>query len=168
MILDFGFKNLSANQKGEAGFSLIEILVVMGMLTIIGALGLFMSMDSYRSYAFRNERNIVVSALQRARSQAVSNVCMGATCTDGKPHGVHVVTGQYVIFQGASYATRDAGYDQVINANTPNVSISGLSEVVFAQLSGEVATPGSITVGDNVGHSSVITINSVGQVVWSN
>ena len=155
--------------NNQQGFTLIEVVTVMGLLALIAALTAVTNVDAYRGYIFRNERNLAISALQRARSQAISNVCLG-TCTDGKPHGVHFEAGKYVIFQGSSYGL-DSAYDEVL-AGSSNVSINIPSfDAVFTQLSGEAVTnpPGAfITLYDAVGHSSAIRINSEGQIAWDN
>jgi len=67
-------------KTGCRGYTLIEIIVVIALLVMTGALGVVMSMDSFRGYMFRNERDSIVAALQRARSLAVSNICEGAAC----------------------------------------------------------------------------------------
>lgn len=164
------FNTYNWKVKSGAGFTLLEVLVVMGIMTILGGFALIVSMDAYRGFAFRAERDMLISVLHKARSQSMNNVCLGTGCTDGKPHGVHVETGQYVIFQGASYATRDSAVDEVIVASNGAASISplSLSNVMFTQLSG-VATPvGTIGLIDTAGHISTTTINSEGQISWSN
>lgn len=155
--------------RSRAGFTLIEILIVLGILAILSGFGLVASLDAYRGYSFRNERNTMVSVLQKARSQAISNICLGSGCTDGKPHGVAFQAGQYIIFQGSGYAARDQAVDQIVAVNYALTFAPGsLPEVVFSQLSGDAAPAGTITLTDEAGHSSVISINSEGQISWTN
>lgn len=164
---NYAVTNIS--NKTRAGFTLIEIIISVGLLAILGGLGLVMSMDSYRGHAFRNERDIIVSALQKARSQSISNMCQG-DCTGGQPHGVYLEDNQYVIFQGENYETRASQYDEVIIAQTGTTKIEGpLRSVVFSQLSGQVAPSGIITISDKTGqHSSDIYVNSEGLITWTN
>lgn len=150
----------------KQGFTLIEIVVVMGLLAILGSLGLIMSLDSYRSYAFRNERDLIVTVLQKARSQAINNVCLGSGCTSGADHGVHLQTGSYTIFQGTIFASANHSLDQVVQSSSATVQLSGLTDVVFSQLSGNAAPAGNITVSDGVGHSTTISINDAGRIDW--
>jgi hypothetical protein len=138
----------------------------MGFIAIIGGFTLIVSLDSYRSYSFRSDRDLLVTALLHARSLAVGNVCSGAACTEGKPHGVSIQPNQFVIFQGATYATRDVAEDAVIQAN-PAITHSGLPEVVFTELSANPNVTGSITLTDPVGNSSVVTIGAEGQIFWT-
>ncbi len=57
-------------------FTLIEAAGRARLLTIVGGLGLIMSMDDFRGYSFRSERDTIVSALEKARSQSISNICL--------------------------------------------------------------------------------------------
>lgn len=151
------------------GFTLIEILVVMGMIAVIASLGLFMSMGSFQGSSFRNERSNVISALYKARSQAINNVCVGATCTSGISHGVHFETGKFTIFQGISWSdiSHDSGLDEIIEIN-PTIQITGLVDVIFAKLSGDVSAPGNLIMKDTGTNTSTISINSEGQITWTN
>lgn len=150
------------------GFTILEILVVIGLLSVISSFALIVGMDSYRSYSFRADRDTLVSLLQRARSQSVNNLCIGSgSCTGGRPHGLAIFPDSYVLFQGSSYALRDTAADERIPASTA-ILRTGLSEVVFAQLSGSAAPSGDITLKGGNGQISTTTISSVGQIVWTN
>lgn len=153
----------------RAGFTLIELLVVISLSVIFFSFTVIVGLDSYRSYGFRGERDSLVAALQIARSQALNNVCLGSSCSGGQPHGVHVQPSQYIIFQGSSFAGRDASLDQAVTSNY-GIDFTGstISEVVFSQLSAYVLTPGTITLKDQFNHQSDITINREGRISWTN
>lgn len=159
-------------KKSGKGFTLMEALIVLALMTMAGSFILLVSMETYRGSSFRSERNTVVALLERARAQSIGNVCIG-TCTDGKPHGVAIRPGdrpnQYVLFQGSDYASRDSAADAVFDSNQL-VSTSGLSEVTFAQLSLVSSTIGgsTLTLSDAAGHISTITIGAEGQITWTN
>jgi len=159
--------------KSNRGFTLMEVLIVMALLGIIFSLAAFINLDAYRGSSFRNERDTLVGVLEEARSQAMNGICVGGSCTDSKPYGVHITSTNYTIFQGATYATRDTTYDDVV-AIGPLVSIASgsFTDVIFAQLSGDATTlpagATSTTITDGMGHTSVISVSSFGQVTWTN
>lgn len=142
----------------------------MGLVLMVVAFGLIVSFDDYRGFTFRNERDIVVNVIQKARSQAINNMCFGAGCTDGKAHGVYFgIPGQYVVFQGTSYATRDTAVDEVIEAKDAAAVLTGLSSVVFNRLRADTVTTGGTTLTVTQGvRSSVITVEPEGRIWWSN
>jgi Tfp pilus assembly protein FimT len=163
------------------------MLIVMGLLATIGSLGLFMSMESLRGGSFRNDRDMAVSALQRARSLAVNNMCAGTVtsdaslclqpnyCCDGKPHGVHFYSradsnkGKIVIFQGASFSGRDMAADETIEFENKTVYADAAAsvDIVFERLNGNASST-TVTIKDGVGRSSDIDVNSEGRIDWTN
>jgi len=150
------------------GFTLIEVIVVMGLLVAIAGLVGFANLDTWRAFTFRGERNLLVSVLQKARSQSVSNICLGAGCSDGKSHGLAIRPSDHsdadVIFQGSNYITRDSAFDEIIgSASTINYASSTISEVIFAQLSGDASTIGDINLNDGV-RSTTISIKNEGRI----
>lgn len=146
-------------------FTLIETLIVMAIVAIVAGIGLVMSMDSYRGYSFRTDRDALVALLQHARAQAIGNVCLGDACIDGVDHGVRIDDGRYVLFQGSSWDVRDADLDEVVDVSLA-IAHTGTNEVVFRHLSG-AATAGTITLSDEAGRSSTITIGAEGQITWT-
>lgn len=162
----------TSSKSLEDGLTLIEILVVLGILAVIGSFSVIMGIDGYRRQIFRSDRDVLITALQHARSKAISNICLGSGCSNGKSHGVYIGTNTYVMFQGLCYASpcvrdpNDVSVDTVIEAD-PNVERSGISEIVFEQLSGDASTVGNIILTED-GHTSTITIGSEGQIIWTN
>jgi prepilin-type N-terminal cleavage/methylation domain-containing protein len=149
----------------KKGFSLIEVCVVLGMLAIAGSLALVVSMATYEGGSFNNEQNLLVSALQKARSQSMSAVCAGSACTAGVAHGVDIEPTQLVIFQGSSYNPGDE-YNEYIPLPDAGVTFSGAHTIVFAELSGDASTPGDIGMSDITGRVATVSVGSDGQLVW--
>ena len=151
---------MSKFSRGE-GFTLIEVLVVIALGVILATFSLLLGTNFYTSYSFRSDRDILVSALEKARNRSLANI-------NQAPHGVHIDPAQYVIFEGATYATRDATKDESIPASAAIIRTVSVPqpEFVFLQLDGGVAIPGNITLA-TAGHSpATITINSEGQIDW--
>lgn len=156
----------------KSGFTLIEIIIVIALLGLIFGLTTFIGMDTYQGSSFRNDRDALIGVLQRARNQSMNNTCLGG-CTNSVQHGVHITMGSYIIFQGSSYATRNPAVDEIIPSG-PHMNIipGGFDDVIFSQLSGEAITVPSgiwtLTLSDGTVHTSTITINSAGQITWTN
>jgi len=139
------------------GFTLIEILIAIGILTIILSFGYLISFDFYKNYALQSEKDLLVSILRKARSQALNNV--GAA-----PHGVYIDNASYTIFYGNSYVSRDSQYDENIK-KAPGINLSGLNEIVFAPLTATSTASGTIVLNNGTGSFS-IDVNYEGRINW--
>src|SRR4051812_11137981 len=93
----------------RAGFTLIEIVVTLGILSALFALGLLVSLDAYRATMSRSERDTIVAIVERARSHAVYNSSQSAW-------GACLLGGQYVIFRGTDCAVTSTSEQYPANA----------------------------------------------------
>ena len=170
------YTNKKVSSRKKAGFTLIEMLVVISLIIILGGLTLFFGLDSLHGYSFHSDRDVLVSALQHARAESISNICRGDAdkCANGsKPQGVYIdiPNKKFIIFQGSSYASRDTEQDVSLDFNpgTTFPDDGSVHEIVFTQLSGDVTTPGYINMTETTTtHTSKIEINKEGQILWSN
>jgi prepilin-type N-terminal cleavage/methylation domain-containing protein len=146
------------NQREDNfGFTILEVLIVMGILSILVGLGLFIGNDFFKGYSLRLEKNTVVSALQKARSQSMNNIGQSN-------HGIYVTSDGFAIFQGPSYDGRSTSFDQAISSD-PSITHSGLNEIVFSQLSGQSNASGTITLSNGIS-STTISVNYEGAISW--
>ena len=167
-----GLRNTSHQSRGQAGFTLIEVLVSLTILVVIASLGLFISIDFYKAYSSRSEQSVIVSVLQKARSESLNNI-------NEKRHGVHFQANplQYVIFECdspcTSYPVGGASSDQPIESSH-NVSVTAPSmpfDVVFDQLNGNCVSsncstnPLTVTISDGP-KSYTLKVNSEGRIDW--
>ncbi len=151
-------------QFHSAGFTLLEMLIVIGILTMLGGALSFVDMNNYRSDAFRAERNLLIMSLQTARADALNNV-------NQSPHGVAIHPDGYdgyVIFEGANYASGTAR--NPIAANYPaGIALGSPAEIIFEQLSGNSNYGNAkITLSDTEreGVTANIFINHEGAITW--
>lgn len=142
------------------------MLIVIALISIVGGSTLLMGMETYRGSSFRSDRDLLIATLQRARAEAINNVCLGLHCTNGMPHGVTREGDHYLLFQGTDIATRDTAVDAVFGAS-PLTIYQGSGPVVFSQLSA-TTTGSTIILSDQTGHTSTITIGTEGQISWTN
>lgn len=147
----------------QSGFTYIETLMVVGLLSLILTFGMSMSIDSIGRSSVYEERDLIVSLLLiGARSHAMAN-------KESSAHGVHIDSARkkYVLFTGDTYI-EGASHNHVIDftSNHLFVTHSGGDDIVFAPLSGDVVTGvGTITVSGG-GVTQHIRLNRVGQIDW--
>ena len=111
------------------GFTLIEVMVVIGILAIVAGMGMTFGFDAYRGYLFRAEHTGALHILSTARNRAVNNF-------DQKPHGIKFENDGYILFKGNTYNDADPA-----NADYPKnqaFSVTGIDTVIFEQLSGNI------------------------------
>lgn len=147
------FLERSAANKNK-GFTLVELLIVIGLLAVLFALGAPVMFDFYLGYQLDSEYSLLKSLFQQARNLAMVN-------HNESDHGVLVDSQNFVIFQGTSYAARDTSQDRVFPRAAP-VTVSGPSELIFAALSGQTAST-TYVVSDSR-KSKDIYVNSEGLV----
>jgi len=141
-----GLRTSAFHKKGGAGFTFIEILVVVGII----ALFLGLSIPQLRSFQqvshLENTGKEVIAILRVAQSKTLASE--GAL-----QYGVHfdttTIPNQYTLFEGSSYATRDTTKDEIAvlqkTIEISSLSLEGANEVVFLRLTGQTSVQGTIT-----------------------
>lgn len=148
-------------------FTLIEVVIVIGLTTFIAGIGMVFSVSTYKSYLFNKEYKTVEYILSQARSQAMNNV-------DEKPHGIHFDHETYVLFAGPTYPSNPSSHETF--AIHKEVQVSGSRDIVFEQLSGDIlacdlvlssAEPCFVSLTDNAndGHRMTVIINEYGGII---
>ncbi len=162
--------------KTSAGFTLIEVIIVIAIISFVAAFGLTLNINDWDGFSFRSDCDAIINALLLARSRAVNNICLGSDCADGKPHGIYFNNSsrQIVVFQGDSYNDHDPANEK-IELENKSISVfaadengSVIDKVVFEQLSGGLKGGSDlITIKLNDVSSwrtAVIQINKVGRI----
>jgi Tfp pilus assembly protein FimT len=138
------------------GFTILETVLVIGILALIFLIGIPFTFNFYIDYELVKERDNLISIYQQARNATM-------TGEGGSAHGVYLTGDGYVLFEGASYASRSTERDLDIS-KSDLINITGSTEVVFETLSGRVAsTSFSITNGKKTFN---IDINTEGRIDW--
>jgi len=145
------------NKKNNKGFSLIEIVVVLGIFILILAVGLVVNLSFFKSDIFSAERRTIVSSLEKARSRAMTNMYQ-------TPHGFCYIEPNYVIFRGDTCAP--ASTNEIIGANAEIAEHAStiLPTVVFSQLTG-TTTGVTIHITNGIREADII-INNHGTINW--
>lgn len=139
----------------SGGFSIIELLIVMVIITIVGAIALPMSID----YQQRNDLDVAqvtfAQSVRRAQQLSMTN-------QNNSSWGVTAVSGNITIFKGASYVARDVNYDENYDISTA-IIISGQAEYDFSKTSGSSVQTGIVTF-TNGSYQKTVGVNAKGVV----
>lgn len=141
------------------GFTLVEVLVVIGITGMLLGLGASMGLDAYRVYSFRAEQERVVSILEKARSRAINNIHQTV-------HGVCYQDFDYIIFEGV--ACVPGATSEHVQANKAIARASNFSTkfpvIIFSQLTG-TTTMVQVRLTDGV-RSEDMQVNYEGTIIW--
>lgn len=136
-------------------FTLIEIIIALGILGLLVSLTLPMGMNFYRIQQLESSSQEIMQTLRLAQQKAVFQ-------ERDSSFGVYFSPSAYILFQGASYGSRNTEYDE--SFNLPSVlSLSGLPEVVFSKMEGKPSSAGNIVLTSASGIRT-ININELGRV----
>lgn len=112
----------------KKGFALVELLIVIGLLSMILALAFITTFALVFDTALRDQTRNVESALRKAQAVAI-------TGRGDSNAGVKIKETSFTIFQGNSYGERIMLYDR--NVYFPvTMSLQGTREFVFQKESG--------------------------------
>lgn len=148
--------------SSQFGFSLMEVLVVIGIFAILTTIGLFFSMDFFRTYTTSSQENSLISVLSKARARSLANI-------NENWHGVRITGNDYILFQGddvtQDWDHRDTTLDEPIPVDTGVTATN--RDIIFAQLSGNVTcTPDCDISLSGLGNDKTITLNEQGAILW--
>ena len=139
------------------GFTLIEVLLSISILSIIAGL----SIPVYQSFLARNDLSnsaeSTASALRRANSYARG-------VKDDSTWGVKVQSSAITLFKGASFASRDTTYDESVSM--PGITAAGMDEILFTKLTGVPSANGTITLTTTNNETRTVTLNAQGMVAY--
>lgn len=137
------------------GFTLVELIVVIAILSLL----MVATVPIYTSFTSFN-------VVQSYKQEMLQNIRLAQTSAEsGKAasaFGVYVESDQYVMYQGATYASRVVSEDRVFVFES-TVRASGLAEVNFAKKTGLPSAIGTITLTHSANNrQEIITINAAG------
>ncbi len=141
----------------RAGFSLLELLVVIGIFSIFVSMSTSIYTNSRSHTNLELSTGSLVEAIRLAQSSAQSG-------KGDANWGVKILTDRIIIFKGSDYSGRISSFDEIFNFSG-SVSATGLSEIVFEKISGVTTTIGTVvlTSGTEVKN---ITINERGTIAY--
>ncbi len=152
---------IKSENFNKRGFTLIEILVVIGIVSVISSI-VAVSLFNYRDRAaLRVETGRVVALINETREQSVAG-------RGGVVHGLHFEESKVVRFSGQTYVADAIGNEPLELSSLVDIgSISltgGASDVVFSRLSGKSDKTGTFRVRlkSDVANYKEVRIESTG------
>jgi prepilin-type N-terminal cleavage/methylation domain-containing protein len=149
--------NTQKTQWDMPGFTLVELLVVIAATGILIALTVPVGLRFYERNLVADTARNLQSVLWRARTYAIA-------ARNDQPAGVRILPGQFVLFQGASYASRTASLDEIFSYEDVVTVTGTVSEIVFSKLYATSTASGTMQVIGNAGTSLNVTISPAGRV----
>lgn len=146
-------------QVSGNGFTLIEVLLSAALIALVAGI----SAPVYQSFQIKNDLDIAQNTIGQTlrRAQILSQSVDGDV-----PWGVKIQTGSVVLFKGASYAVRDAGFNEIFDVPS-NIIPSGLTEIIFAKFSGLPPAAGTVTLtAAQINETRTIAINEKGTILY--
>ncbi|QQS15534.1 MAG: hypothetical protein IPK84_04165 [Candidatus Moraniibacteriota bacterium] len=137
-------------------FTLLEVMLSLAAMAAIAGI----SVPIYQSFQVRNDLDIAATTIAESYRRAT----VLAQASDGDASwGVRIQSGGVTLFKGASYAARDASFDEFFPVPTGIVP-SGMSEAIFAKFTGMPMATGTVTLTSSANETRTITINTKGMV----
>jgi len=129
----------------DKGFTLVEILTVIGILIIITATAIPIFHSFYMGLDLTNITKELTQTLILAQNKTLTSEGDGQWgiyfATSSSPH-------QFTLFKGANYAARDTSFDKTYKlpktVEIYEINLEGGSEVVFERVSGETSNIGNL------------------------
>ncbi len=143
------------------GFSLLEILLVVGIMGVLAAVIAFPLSSFHRAQKIRGATADVSSLVQQAQSLTLAS-------HDSLQYGVHLTTSTATLFSGTTY-TANAASNRVMalpSGVTATWSLQGSgANIIFERLTGETNQYGTITLSlSSPTLSRTITVSKLGSV----
>ncbi|MBI3290827.1 prepilin-type N-terminal cleavage/methylation domain-containing protein [Candidatus Falkowbacteria bacterium] len=142
------------------GFTLLELLIVIAILSIIGALSIPFIQIFQTSTDLYTHAYSISKTLQRAQQQALAG-------KNSSSWGVFFddPSKRLIMFSGENFASRDQTYDLAINYPPSFVLSTDFGdEVYFAVYSGLPSVGGTITVANSNNQSQTVSVGDFGLI----
>lgn len=146
------------SRKSMRGYSLIEMILTVGMVSAIALYSFPMLMTSQAANDLKVTAHQVEGYIKEAQLLALSQ-------ENSSDWGVYVSGGNLTMYSGDTYATRDTTYDVTI-ALQDGVSSAANYDLNFAQMSGQLASTGTIILQNSLNEQKTITISTYGKLTY--
>lgn len=136
----------------EKGFTLTELIVVMGILTILLSFVTLNLVNIQQKTSQRSTLDVLIADIKDQQNKAMAGGTKSGQNTD---YGIYFEANRYILFQGSSYVSGDSS-NFAVNLDSGLTFTNILfpsSQIVFQRVSGEV-------IGFTSGQNTVTLTNS--------
>lgn len=172
-FLKYIYKRYYKNYCTNGGFTLAEIIVVVGIVVILAGLTFTNLTPTQRQSGLNSSLNILVADLKQQQIKAMAGDTEGRSTPDN--YGIYFGTSTYTLFHGSSYSSSDTA-NQVVKLDN-DVVVSNITfpsnVIIFTQVSGEILNfvngSNTVTIKNVTGNlTKTITINRYGVITSIN
>ncbi|OGH47224.1 MAG: hypothetical protein A3A51_01700 [Candidatus Levybacteria bacterium RIFCSPLOWO2_01_FULL_39_10] len=151
--------------KKNSGFSLIELIVVLGiLLTLFGFIVIGLS-TSQRRFSVTSARDTLISDIASQQTKSMNSI------SGSSAYGIYFQPGKYTLFKGETYSASDPeNFEVELGENLEFSQVTfPAATIIFATKSGEISGfldgANIITIRDvqNI-DSTTVTINRYGVI----
>lgn len=95
--------------SAPSGFTLIEILIALGLFGFLAAVTAFASLESYGRALAGDDAARIERALRKARADSQAGICREPPCTSGRTHAAIITPAAIVMREGAEGVSVERG-----------------------------------------------------------
>jgi prepilin-type N-terminal cleavage/methylation domain-containing protein len=157
--------------KSIQAFTIIELLVVMGIMAILFSLSTINLMGSKHKASLNSSINVLISDLASQQLKAMVGDTEGR---GGSPdnYGIYLQTGNYVLFHGINYLSTDLANFPVNLGDNIQIDSTSFpqSQIVFTAGNGKLISGAGLLIVKNTvtGEQKTITLNQYGIITQVN
>jgi prepilin-type N-terminal cleavage/methylation domain-containing protein len=151
----------------QKGFTLVELMVVISIAAVLGALGLAGFASYNKIQLLQTSSNEVVTMLNLAKSRAQSQIKPSDCVGDLVGYGVKITSlSKYTLFIRCSEEPEDDEIKGQIRTLPSKLAFNSDATFFFPVLTGGVQQAGQVIISDPDGDSQkIIEIDSLGRVI---
>lgn len=141
----------------KKGFTIIELIMVISIVAILGAIMMPMSTNLLVRQQLRTKTNELVTALRTAQINTLAG-------KQADQWGVRLENNQIIMFKGSSWTSPGTSFDHYYDLPGTITPSPTPTEIVFGKLTGNPSNTITITLTNRLGEVKNISINPIGTV----
>jgi type II secretory pathway pseudopilin PulG len=144
-------------------FTLVEVLLSVGLMAMIVAIPFTLNSSIIYRVQAESAQSQVGNAFRKAQTYAQQG-------RYDSNWGVYIQSSSITVFSGATYATRNTTYDDVITFDSSKISMSvtsGVNQVVFTKITGIPSAASTVVITAAAAGSKSIAFSTDGRLTYN-